>query len=93
MRRALAIDEASFGPDHPDVAIDLNNLAQLLQATNRLSNAEPLMRRHLEIFLQFTVATSHEHPHLSAAIANYCVLLERDGPQPGANPCPTRRNR
>ena len=31
MRRALKIDEASFGPDHPDVATDLNNLAQLLQ--------------------------------------------------------------
>ena len=49
MRRALAIDEASYGPDHPDVAIDLNNLAQLLQATNRLGEAEPLSRRYLEI--------------------------------------------
>ena len=45
MRRALAIDEASYGPDHPNVASDLNNLAQLLQATNRLGEAEPLMRR------------------------------------------------
>src|SRR5208283_851393 len=35
-RRALAIDEASFGPDHPGVARDLNNLAGLLQNTNRL---------------------------------------------------------
>jgi hypothetical protein len=26
-RRALAIDEASLGPAHPDVATDLNNLA------------------------------------------------------------------
>ena len=31
MRRALAIVEASFGPDHPEVATDLNNLAELLQ--------------------------------------------------------------
>ena len=31
MRRALAIDERSYGPDHPDVASDLNNLAKLLQ--------------------------------------------------------------
>ena len=37
MRRALAIDEKSFGPEHPNVASDLNNLAGLLQATNRLS--------------------------------------------------------
>ena len=48
-RRALAIDEKSYGPDHPDVAIRLNNLAQLFQATNRLAEAEPLMRRALAI--------------------------------------------
>ncbi|HBL27213.1 MAG TPA: hypothetical protein DD490_10295, partial [Acidobacteria bacterium] len=34
-RRALAIDEKSFGAEHPNVAIRLNNLALLLQATNR----------------------------------------------------------
>ena len=49
MRRALAIDEKSFGPDHPKSPTDLNNLAQLLQATNRLAEAEPLMRRALAI--------------------------------------------
>ena len=49
MRRALAIDEKSYGPDHPNVAIRLNNLAELLQATNRLAEAEPLMRRALAI--------------------------------------------
>jgi uncharacterized protein HemY len=27
MRRALAIDEKSFGTEHPNVAIELNNLA------------------------------------------------------------------
>ena len=46
-RRALAIYEKSLGPDHPDVAIDLNNLAMLLQDANRLSEAEPFMRRAL----------------------------------------------
>lgn len=30
MRRALTIDEQSFGPEHPNVAIRLNNLAHLL---------------------------------------------------------------
>ena len=28
--RALAIDEKVLGPDHPDVAMDLNNKAALL---------------------------------------------------------------
>ena len=41
MRRALAIDEASYGAERPDVAIRLNNLAQLLQDTNRLWEAVP----------------------------------------------------
>ena len=48
-RRAMAIDEKSYGPDDPNVAIRLNNLAHLLQATNRLGEAEPLMRRALAI--------------------------------------------
>ena len=79
MRRALAIDENSFGTDHPEVAKVLNNLARLLQATNRLAEAEPLMRRHLEIFLKFTRATGHPHQHLQDAAGNYIGLLTAMG--------------
>ncbi|HWF61426.1 MAG TPA: tetratricopeptide repeat protein [Nitrospira sp.] len=81
MRRALVIDEASYGAEHPNVAIDLNNLARLLQATNRLGEAEPLMRQMVEILLTFTHVTSHPHPHLQAAI-NYIGLLEAMGRRP-----------
>ena len=35
-RRALAIHEKSFGPDHPNVAVPLNNLATLLHLAKRL---------------------------------------------------------
>ena len=59
MRRALAIDEAGYGPDHPAVARDLNNLALLLQATDRLASAEPLMRRALAIFIR---SLGWDHP-------------------------------
>jgi len=75
-RRALAIDEASFGPEHPDVAHDLNNLARLLEDTNRLGEAEPLMRRVLVIFLLFFRQTGYSHPYLAAAFTNYRGLLE-----------------
>jgi hypothetical protein len=78
-RRALAIDEASFGKDHPDVARDLNNLARLLQATNRIVEAEPLMRRHVVIFLDFERATGHPHQHRDTALGNYAVLLRAMG--------------
>ena len=79
MRRALTIDEASFGDNHPKVAICLNNLALLLHATGRLAEAEPLMRRHLEIFLAFARDTGHSHPHLNSAFGNYAVQLRAMG--------------
>ncbi len=44
-RRALEICEAALGPDHPDVATSLNNLAVLLVATNRVVDARRLMER------------------------------------------------
>jgi tetratricopeptide (TPR) repeat protein len=78
-RRALAIDEQSYGPDHPDVAGNLNNLALLLQATNRLAEAEPMLRRALEILLRFTRATGHPHPHLQDAVNGYAGLLGEMG--------------
>jgi hypothetical protein len=66
-RRALAIREQSYGPDHPEVANVLNNLATLLQNTNRPTDAEPIMRRTVEILLRFTAATGHLHPQLQLA--------------------------
>jgi hypothetical protein len=76
MRRALAIDEKSYGPDHPEVAGALNSLANLLKATNRLQEAEPMMRRVIAIFLKFTRSTGHPHPHLKVAFGNYRSFLE-----------------
>jgi hypothetical protein len=78
-RRALAIDERSFGPDHPTVAIDLNNLALLLEATNRLVEAEPVYRRAVQILIEFQRRTGHEHPDFRAVRANYVDLLEALG--------------
>jgi hypothetical protein len=79
IRRALHIDEKSFGKDHPNVATDLNNLALLLKATNRKDEAEPLMRRMAMIFIKFTSITGHQHPCLQDAMKNYAVLLQQMG--------------
>jgi len=51
----------------------------LLQTTNRLGEAEPLMRRMMVIFLAFEGATGHPHPHRDAAIGNYADLLAAMG--------------
>jgi hypothetical protein len=39
------------------------------------SEAEPLMRRMVEILLLFAHKTHHEHPHLRSAVNNYVGLL------------------
>ena len=72
-RRALAIDEQSYGPQHPEVATRLNNLAALLQATNRLAEAEPLMRRVLAIDEQ---SFGPEHPAVAIRLYNLAALLQ-----------------
>jgi tetratricopeptide (TPR) repeat protein len=78
-RRALAVYEKSLGPEHPNVATGLNNLASLLYNTNRLAEAEPLSRRHLRILAEFGHRTGHEHPHFRTAINNYAGLLSSMG--------------
>ena len=73
MRRALEINEASFGEQHPVVAICLNNLAQLLKETNRIGEAEPLMRRVLEIN---EASFGEHHPAVATGLNNLATLLQ-----------------
>ena len=47
--RALAITEAALGPDHPDVATRLNNLALILRDLGLAGEARPLAERALAI--------------------------------------------
>ena len=48
-KKALEVAEQNVGPDHPDVATSLNNLAGLCRATNRDDEAEPLEQRAARI--------------------------------------------
>ena len=73
-RRALAIAEKSYGPDHPDIARDLNNLAGLLQDTNRHSEAEPLYRRALAIDEK---SYGPDHPNTKTIRENLRSLQEQ----------------
>ena len=73
LRRALAIDETSYGPDHPKVATALNNLVLLLMAMNRLGEAEPLMRRALEIDEK---SYGPNHPDVAKVLNNLAALLQ-----------------
>ncbi|MYA23209.1 MAG: tetratricopeptide repeat protein, partial [Gemmatimonadetes bacterium] len=74
MRRALEIDEATLGHQHPTVGRDLNNLATLLRSTHRIEEAEPLMRRALEID---EATLGEHHPNVAVCLNNLAALLQR----------------
>ncbi|HXU32694.1 MAG TPA: tetratricopeptide repeat protein [Thermoanaerobaculia bacterium] len=73
MERAVTILEKHLGGEHPNVATALNNLAQLLQATNRLTEAEPLMHRALAIDEK---SFGPDHPNVAIRLSNLAALLK-----------------
>jgi tetratricopeptide (TPR) repeat protein len=83
LRRALEIDEASYGPNHPSVARVLNNLAELLRETNRHSVAEPLIRRALEID---EASYGPNHPNVARGLNNLARLLQETNRHSEAEP-------
>jgi len=70
--RAMAIVEARYRPNDPEVARELNNLATLLDTTNRLVDAEPLMRRALAIT---EASYGPDHPKVAVGLNNLALLL------------------
>ena len=69
---SLAQSENRLGPNHPSTATALNNLALVLKATNRLSEAEPLMRRVLAID---EASYGNDHPNVARDLNNLASQL------------------
>jgi len=78
--RALHLDEAAFGPDHPNVAIRVNNLGNALQDLGDLAGARAAYERALRIKLRFLPP---DHPHIRLTQRNLAVLDEPPGASPG----------
>ena len=76
LEKALAIHEKSLGPEHPDVAQSLNNLAALYNSQGQYAQAEPLYQRALNILQKSLPA---DHPNLATGMENYATLLENLG--------------
>lgn len=72
MRRSARLDGT------PSYISDTSQLAMLLQATARLAEGKPMMRKSLEINLHF-VMIGYRHPNLHRSIQNYSILLEHMG--------------
>ncbi|MFI0404150.1 MAG: CHAT domain-containing protein, partial [Cyanobium sp.] len=64
------------GPDHPDVALSLNNLAELLRDQGHYATAEPLYRRSLAI-REKTIGP--DHPDVALSLSNLASLLSAQG--------------
>ena len=82
-KEALAIRERALGPDHPDVAVSLNNLAQLYRAEGRDPEAEPLLKRSLAIREK---ALAPDHPAVALSLNNLAALYRSQGRDAEAEP-------
>ena len=68
--------EAVFGPEHPDTAQILNNLAALYHAQGKYKEAEPLYRRALAIREK---VLGPEHPDTATTLKSYSGFLRETG--------------
>ena len=82
-KEALKVAEATFGPDHPDVGVSLNNLALMYKAQGKYAEAEPLYKRALVIKEK---ALGPTHPQVATSLNNLAVLYEAQGKYAEAEP-------
>jgi tetratricopeptide (TPR) repeat protein len=72
----LNIRESLLGPEHPDTAASLDQLARLHTATAAFAKAEPLYQRAIAIRTQ---ALGAESPETAKSLHNLAELYARDG--------------
>ncbi|MCL4787030.1 MAG: tetratricopeptide repeat protein [Verrucomicrobia bacterium] len=75
-RRALEIQNEVLPKPHPDLALSLNNLANILQVQGRLDQAQPYYRDTLAMQ---RILLHANHPDLATTLNNYGLLLDRMG--------------
>jgi tetratricopeptide (TPR) repeat protein len=81
LKRALAIAEKVYGPDHPDVAIRASNIGTILKDQGDLVGALQYTRRALAIDEK---AYGPDHPTVAAFASNIGAILRDQGDLPGA---------
>ncbi|MEP7343162.1 MAG: tetratricopeptide repeat protein [Acidobacteriota bacterium] len=76
LTRALNISEEALGPDHPNIATRLNNLAYMLKDIGDLQNARILLERALKIAEE---AFGPNHPNVASHLDNLALVLNHLG--------------
>ncbi len=85
--KTLDMREKALGLDHPDVALNLNNLAVLYDSLGDYAKAEPLYKRSLVIYEK---ALGPEHPYMAAMLENMAELYKKIGKKEEAEPLEAR---
>ena len=81
-KRSLAICEKALGPDHPDVATSLNNLAVLY----KLKVAMPMPNRCTSDRWRLGKSLGPDHPDVAVSLNNLAVLYASQGRYADAEP-------
>ncbi len=74
-RKALDMGERSFGPDHPDLTILLNDLTRLYLKQSDYASAEPLLLRLLEL----KRSKGEDHPEVATVLASLATVRQALG--------------
>jgi tetratricopeptide (TPR) repeat protein len=72
----MAIKEKRLSPEHPDIAVSLNNLANLLRTQAKYVEAEPQYRRALAIREK---TLGPEHPLVAEVLEDLAKLFRATG--------------
>jgi tetratricopeptide (TPR) repeat protein len=81
--KLVAITQRMLGPDQPDTAISLNNLAALYYQMGAYQKAEPLYRQALQIWKK---ALGPQHPETAIGLNNLAELYRKMGAYQKAEP-------
>ena len=89
-KKALEVAEQNVGPDHPNVATILNNLAGLYKAQGHYAQAEPLFKRSLAIKEK---ALGPDHPAVATSLNNLATFYRAMNRDDEAEPLEQRAAR
>jgi tetratricopeptide (TPR) repeat protein len=82
-QRALTIREKALGPNHPEVAVSVNSLADLYAVQGRYADAEPLYKRALAIREK---TLGPDHPDVAVSLSRLAELYRAQGHYAAAEP-------
>jgi tetratricopeptide (TPR) repeat protein len=75
-KRSVAISEKALGPNHPNVAATLNNLANVYKSQIRFGEAEEVSKRALAIRQK---AFGANHPEVAQSLYNLASVYDLQG--------------